>query len=273
MNRTILKSLLVVVATMFVTERAFAWANVGHAVIAHKAEELLKPEVREKCYHYLHASLAFHASWMDQYRSIEGYTECDLWHSTNIDAKYKVVVGKKTTGAYHIERIRKEMAGGAYKTMPDSLVKINLQYLIHMIGDHHCPVHVRWSSKEHPAFKYNLKRKGKKYGYHSFWDGSPGYKRKGWTCERYSEVMGVLPKGKAKKVQKGSGYDWTQETADVSRYCFTVIPKDTEVTKLSKETVETVHQIVDKQMLYAAYRLAGVLNDIFEDKEYKTGKK
>ena len=107
----------------------------------------------------------------------------------------------------------------------------------------------------------------------SFWDGSPGLKRKGWTCEKYSEVMGVLPKGKAKKVQKGSGYDWTQETADVSRYCFTVIPKDTEVTKLSKETVETVHQIVDKQMLYAAYRLAGVLNDIFEDKEYKTGKK
>ena len=85
--------------------------------------------------------------------------------------------------------------------------------------------------------------------------------------------MGVLPKGKAKKVQKGTGYDWTQETADVSRYCFTVIPKDTEVTKLSKERVETVHQIVDKQMLYAAYRLAGVLNDIFEDKEYKTGKK
>jgi hypothetical protein len=42
---------------------------------------------------------------------------------------------------------------------------------------------------------------------------------------------------------------------------------------LSKETIETVHQIVDKQMLYAAYRLAGVLNDIFTDKEYKTGKK
>ena len=157
--------------------------------------------------------------------------------------------------------------------MSDSLVKINLQYLIHMIGDHHCPVHVRWNRKEHPAFSYSLKRKGKKYGYHSFWDGSPGFKRKGWTCEKYSEVMGVLPKGKAKKVQKGSGYDWTQETADVSRYCFTVMPKDTEVTKLSKDEVETVHQIVDKQMLYAAYRLAGVLNDIFEDKEYKTGKK
>ena len=254
-------------------ERAFAWANVGHAVIAHKAEELLKPEVREKCYYYLRSSLAYQASWMDQYRSIEGYTECDLWHSTNIDANYKVVKGKPTTGAYHIERIRKEMAGGAYKTMPDSLVKINLQYLIHMIGDHHCPVHVRWSRKEHPAFHYSLKNKGKSRGYHSFWDGSPGFRRKGWTCEKYSEVLGVLPKGKAKKVQKGTGYDWTQETADVARYCFTVMPKGTEISKMTKDEVATVHQIVDKQMLYAAYRLAGVLNDIFEDKEYKTGKK
>ena len=66
MNRAFLKSLLVVVATMFITERALAWANVGHAVIAHKAEELLTPEVKEKCYHYLRASLAYHASWMDQ---------------------------------------------------------------------------------------------------------------------------------------------------------------------------------------------------------------
>ena len=265
--------IITLLATICVVPNAFAWSNIGHAVIAYKAEELLSPEVKERCYHYLRASLAFHASWMDQYRSIEGYTECDKWHSTNIDAKYKVVVGKPTTGAYHIERIRKEMAGGAYKTMSDSLVKINLQYLIHMIGDHHCPVHVRWSKKEHPSFHYSLKHKGKNRGYHSFWDGSPGFRRKGWTCEKYSEVIGVLPKGKAKKVQKGSGYDWTQETADVSRYCFTVIPKDTEVTKLSKETVETVHQIVDKQMLYAAYRLAGVLNDIFTDKEYKTGKR
>ena len=171
---------------------------------------------------------------------------------------------KPTTGAYHIERIRKEMANGAYKNMPDSLVKINLQYLIHMIGDHHCPVHVRWSKKEHPAFHYNLKNKGKSRGYHSFWDGSPGFRRKGWTCEKYYENMEPLSKGQAKKVKKGTGYDWTQETADVSRYCFTVMTKDKEINEMTKEEIETVHSIVDKQMLRAAYRLAGVLEEIFK---------
>ena len=250
-------------------EKAMAWTNVGHAVIAYNAEQLLSPEVREKCYHYLRASLPYHASWMDQYRSIEGYTECDLWHSTNIDANFKVVKGKPTTGAYHIERIRKDMANGAYKNMPDSLVKINLQYLIHMIGDHHCPVHVRWSRKEHPSFHYNLLNKGKKRGYHSFWDGSPGFRRRGWTCEKHYANMEILSKGQAKKVQKGTAYDWTQETADVARYCFTIMPKNTEISKLTKEEIATIHQIVDKQMQRAAYRLAGVLNEIFVEKKGK----
>ena len=261
------KKFFIVLATLVAfcgVEKAFAWANVGHAVIAYYAEQLLSPEAQEKCHYYLHSSLAYQASWMDQYRSIEGYTECDLWHSTNIDANYKVVKGKTTTGAYHIERIRKDMANGAYKSMPDSLVKINLQYLIHMIGDHHCPVHVRWNKKEHPAFHYSLKNKGKNRGYHSFWDGSPGFHRKGWTCEKYVANMEPLTKGQAKKVKKGTGYDWTQETADVSRYCCTIMTKDKEITQMTKDEVEIVQNIVDKQMQRAAYRLAHVIEEIFK---------
>ena len=130
MKTKILKIALVAVA-LFIGGRALAWENIGHAVIAYNAERLLDPEVKAKCRHYLKASIPFYATWMDQARSIEPYTVCDKWHSTNIDAKYKVVVGSPTTGAYHIERIRKEMANGAYKTMPDSLVKINLQYLMY----------------------------------------------------------------------------------------------------------------------------------------------
>ena len=264
MNKKLFKLLLLFVATI-ATQSVWAWGGFGHSAIAYAAEQLVEPEVRQKCRQYLGTTITYQASWMDAYRSIKPYTECDNWHSTNIDAKGKVVKGLYTTGAYHIERIRKEMGGGKYKQLPDSLVKINLQYLIHMIGDHHCPVHVRWNRKEHPAFSYSLKRKGKKYGYHSFWDGSPGFKRKGWTCEKYSEVMGLLPKGKAKKVQKGDGYTWTQETANVARKCFNLTPVGTDVAKLSKEERAAIHNVVDRQVMLAAYRLAGVLNEIFKE--------
>ena len=262
--------IIIALVSLFGVQRVKAWGGVGHAIIGYKAEEILSDEVKEKCYHYLRASITYHSSWMDQYRSIEPYTVCDKWHSTNIDANCKVVVGSPTTGAYHIERIRKEMINGGYKNMPDSLVKINLQYLIHMIGDHHCPVHVRWNKDEHPEYVYNLRGKGRPFRWHAFWDSAYSRKRKGWNCEKFSAHLGTLPKSKVKKIQKGTGYDWTQETADVSRYCCKVLPKDTEITTLSDEKIATIHQIVDKQLLYAAYRLAGVLTEIFgEEKSRK----
>ena len=265
MKTKILKIALVAVA-LFIGGRALAWENIGHAVIAYNAERLLDPEVKAKCRHYLKASIPFYATWMDQARSIEPYTICDKWHSTNIDAKYKVVVGSPTTGAYHIERIRKEMANGAYKTMPDSLVKINLQYLIHMVGDHHCPVHVRWNKEEHPQFHYNLQHNGKKLHTHGFWDGAIAFKRRDWRAEKHFEHMQKLSPKQAKKMQKGTAYDWTQETADVWRkHCFYAMPAGTDRAKMSSEDVATVHAIVDKQVQRAAYRLAGVLTEIFKE--------
>ena len=202
---------------MSVATEALAWGGVGHSAIAYAAEQLVDPEVKQKVRAYLGTTITYQASWMDAYRSIKPYTACDDWHSTNIDAKGKVVKGLPTTGAYHIERIRKEMGGGKYKQLPDSLVKINIQYLIHMIGDHHCPVHVRWNKESHPQYFYSLKKKGKKQGYHGFWDGSPGTWRKGWTADRYYAQMTKLSPKQAKKVQKGDGYTWTQETANVAR--------------------------------------------------------
>lgn len=265
MERKIQKFLLLAVA-LFVVQSVWAWSGVGHSAIAYAAEQMLRPEVKEKCHHYLGTTVTYQASWMDAYRSIKPYTACDEWHSTNIDTKGKVVKGLSTTGAYHIVRICNEMMGGKYKQMPDSLVKINLQYLIHMIGDHHCLVHVRWNKESHPEMSYSVKRKGKKWGSHGFWDSSPAFKRKGWTCERYYANMQKLSPAEVKRVVKGDGYTWTQETANTARKnCLRLAPPGTETTKYSKEDVAAIHEVVDRQMQLAAYRLAYVLNEIFKE--------
>ncbi len=262
MKQLTLKIALLALAFSAATE-AFAWGGIGHSAIAYAAEQLVEPEVRQKCRQYLGTTITYQASWMDAYRSIKPYTACDEWHSTNIDAKGKVMKGLSTTGAYHIERIRKEMGGGKYKQMPDSLVKINIQYLIHMIGDHHCPVHVRWNKESHPQYFYSLKKKGQKLGYHGFWDSSPGTWRKGWTADKFYAKMTLLTPKQAKKAQKGTGYDWTQETANTARIGFELTPKGTDIAKLSKEDRKAIHELVDRQIQLGAYRLAGVLNEIF----------
>ena len=133
-----------------------------------------------------------------------------------------------------------------------------------MIGDHHCPGHIRWNKESHPHHFFSLKKKGKKFSTHRFWDGSPGFARKGWHCEKYYDSFTPLSKGQVKKVQKGTGYDWTQETAGVSRTCFSLLPEGTDVAKLSKEDIAAVHEIVDQQLQRGAYRLAYVIEEIFK---------
>lgn len=133
-----------------------------------------------------------------------------------------------------------------------------------MIGDHHCPGHIRWDKEAYPHHFYNLKRKGKRFSTHRFWDSSPGFHRKGWHCEVYYDNFTPFSKGQIKKVQKGTGYDWTQETAGVSEQCYSLFAEGTEIAKLSEEQIDEVHAIVDKQLHRAAYRLAFVIEEIFK---------
>lgn len=46
---------------------------------------------------------------------------------------------------YHIIRIQKKMK--KYNKMQDSLVRDNLKYLIHLVGDMHCPSHTRYEDQ------------------------------------------------------------------------------------------------------------------------------
>lgn len=262
MKRSIFKSLLLL-AVLFSAERAFAWGRVGHTAIGYTAEQFLTPEAKEKCRHYLRSSLAFNASLMDDLRSIEEYAICDKWHSSNVDANGKCIEGREGTAAFQIERIRKDMKD--YKSMPDSLVRINLVYLIHMVGDAHCPVHVRWNKQERPEYFYSLKLNGKKRSYHGFWDGAVNHSRR-WTAERYFEEFPRIAPKKVAKLVKGTAYQWTTETAGVAKKCFKLTPAGTEVStkQIDKYTLEEVHRIADRQCVVAAHRLAAILNDIFK---------
>ena len=259
-------SLLIIalVATVGV-QRAMAWGGFGHASIAYVAEQHLTPKAKAECRCYLKHTLPFYASWMDHWRAVPPFQKTNSWHGFSATSDGQVDWSKGNGKAMgQVQNILKTMGNGQYLNLPDSLVRHNLLILVHALPDMHCPVHVGFSKKDYPEYRYSLRRKGKPYKMHSFWDDSPGFQRKGWTCEKYYENMEPLSKGQAKKVKKGTGYDWTQETADVSRYCFTIMTKDKEISKMTKEEVETVHSIVDKQMQRAAYRLAGVLEEIFK---------
>ena len=137
-----------------------------------------------------------------------------------------------------------------------------------MIGDHHCPVHVRWNKESHPHYFYSLKRKGKKQGYHGFWDGSPGYKRKGWTYEKYAaEVDKITAKQEKKIIKKGNLDHWGRDIIKNGHRAYAITYADKELTKLTAEESAEVLALADEMAMKAAYRLAWVLNQIFVEKK------
>ena len=255
--------MLVLVALCGVRQAA-AWNGFGHSCAAYIAEQHLTPEAKAKCEKYLEHSFVFYASWMDQWRYIDPYKETSGWHVIYVDDKWNLDVEKQKYAEYQTERIWKEMKN--YKNLPDSLVRQNLIYLIHMVPDFHCPVHTFFRSKSvHMDRRYTIFNKGKKFSNHTFWDRSPGFKREKWTMERYAKEVDVLSPKQVKKYQKGNVLKWAQDAVKQSERVYSITPADTEITELSEAQVAEIYKLSDEMILKGAYRLAYIINDIFKE--------
>ena len=245
---------------------ASAWGGFGHGSIAYMAEQHLTPEAKAKCNYYLKHSLPYYASWMDSWRAVPPYNKSGA-HSFRANADGTVDwEGGNGRVIGNVNRIYNSMKDGKYKKMPDSLVNINLKILVHAVPDMHCPVHVGFPKKEYPHYKYSLLRRGKKLSYHTFWDGSPGFARKGWDYERYrKEVDNATPKQIKKIIKKGNINAWGEDIIRQAHRSYRITPVDTETTKMSAEQKAEVWALADEMALKGAHRLAYILNEIFKE--------
>ena len=255
---------IVAVFALFSTGRAVAWNGYGHSCAAYIAEQHLTPEAKAKCEQYLQHSFVFYASWMDQWRYIDPYKETNSWHVIYVEDEGWTLEASRTKSAhYQTERIWKEMKN--YKNLPDSLVRQNLIYLIHMVPDFHCPVHTFFRKGCYAERKYTLKEKGKNFSLHTFWDRSAGFKRSTWTMEKYAKEVDVISPKEAKKYQKGTPTKWANDAVRQANRVYDITPADTEITEISKEQTAEIHALSDEMILKGAYHLAYIVNDIFKE--------
>lgn len=262
MKRKVLLAIAVVAATVSATMKVQAWGGVGHNAIAYIAEKHLTLEAREKCLHYLKHTPAYYATWQDLWRFTDPYKEINYWHTSKVDANNNPIENNGRAAHIQIERIRKEMKN--WRSLDDSTIVVNLKLLIHMVGDMHCPSHTGYPDQ--PAYKgYNLYRSGKKTGFHTFWDASPGYLHKGWTCEDFHRNLDKMKPKKIAKMVKGTAEDWARQNGEEMREVYTLIPHNAEYTALPERDRKRAVEICEQQMLRGAYRLAYVLNEIFEE--------
>ncbi len=270
MRNKLLTLALVVVALLSVGS-AYAWDASGHGTIAHIADRHLTPKARKMCSKYLGHSLAYYASWLDQWRYSHEYHHTARWHAVGIKdgefvpgqvagdiADFLAPLTPDDHGVARMEQMLAQLED--YRNMTDSAVTVNLKCIIHMVGDMHCPGHVFYYGLK----QYEMTEGGEPIRFHGFIDKSFGRFNEGKTSDIFYKTNCRLTKEEIAALQQGSMADWVKENESLFKECYTLLSPTVDYTQLPERNKFRLKVITDELRVMAGYRLAYVMNQIFK---------
>lgn len=268
LKRTAISLILVLMALPL-----FSWNGRIHATIAHIAENHMTPKAKKAVSEILDGrSIIYYASWLDQYRQemlIEYTTEegkikrGTIPHVIKVGLDGKIIVKDNTEGISIINKSIENLKD--YKNVDDSTRIASLQCIIHLVGDMHCPGHVRYADydKNSAYKKYDKTKvvyKKKITTMHNIWDSKVVDELTPGGVGDLAYLIDRLSKKEIKEIQKGTPEEWGQEIADDSKHLWYICDGDKITKKYFLENRDFAYRQIEK----AGLRLAKVLNDLFK---------
>lgn len=252
--------LYTVLVTLAFSVSAFGWGSRGHDAVARIAELNLNPQTRQIVEGYLDGrSIVYYASWPDRIRFDHEYQleYAGFAHTASYDAECRHAPVQGTPDAVlQISGIMENLGNGRYRNMPDSMVVVAIRYLTHAVGDMHCPGHCKVEGRES---NFRITHGGAKLRMHTFWDDMPE-RAHSWGYLEYGHQLSRLSPERAAEVVRGSVKDWGEDAAMESAAVYECVEDGGE---LGKPYVVRFTPVMDDLITKAGYRLAHVLNTIF----------
>ncbi len=239
------------------SQTAMGWGRVGHDAVAYIAECNLTKKAKKNIEKYLNHSIVYYASWMDDYRATPTYKHTTKWHTAAVDDDF-----------YYTDAVRKPEGDAVcelenairllenYKNLDDSTVAVNLKYVIHLVGDMHCPSHVRYPG----ISNYNITINNKDLSYHSVWDSYIIESNHKWYYTEWQQQLDRCSKKEKKALAAGTPRDWFHENAVNCRVIYDWAPKGS---VQGRDFLNQAGPLAESQILKAGYRLARILNELF----------
>lgn len=258
------KIALIVLAALMACGTASGWGREGHEVIAKIAENNLQPSARKTIEKYLgDHSIVYFAKWMDEYRHTKEYGFTTAWHVAVVDENLEYApVRAKGDAIYGIKQAVEVLKN--YKEQTDSTVCVNLKYLIHLVGDMHCPAHIYYTGRNQ-NFKVDfgdghyLKPK-ETMSFHSVWDYAVIQSSRIWSVTEYAQELDRKSRKEIKAITAGTPEQWFHDNA---KRCIVQFDMAGPGDAILQDFVNEALPLIETQMLYAGYRLAAVLNELF----------
>lgn len=169
--------------------------------MAYIAECNLSPKAQRIAEKYLGHSIVYFSSWMDDYRRSPGYEHTTYWHMAPVDERM-----------YYTDEVRSSRGDAVcelenaigllknYRQLDDSTVAANLRYVIHLVGDMHCPAHVDYPGVE---LWYDVSFNGKKRSYHSVWDSGIIEASRKWHYVEWQQQLDRCTRRQKREIMAG----------------------------------------------------------------------
>jgi hypothetical protein len=269
--------LILCTAVLLACGTSYGWDRRAHATVAKIAENHLTPNAKAYLDKYLNGkSIVYYASYADDFKpellvdlgyqpsnakrkvtfphTFEANEDCSVYRGMRKGDKF---VKNCIAFADHYAAELK----ANHSTMNDSLRVLSIAMLVHWLGDMHSPSHIRYPDDQ-TIGNYEVTYGGKPLKkYHSLWDGIVFGALFPWGFSDCALLLDTYSPQEIAEMTKGDIYDWGKDSATVSR----------PVHEYKEGAVIDAHDyrnrfasLAEMQICKAGYRLAKILNDIFE---------
>jgi hypothetical protein len=267
------RRLIIAILTLLcLSQNGWGW-GFAHKVVARIAEKHLTPKAAQAMERYFDSSIVDYSLWLDKHRNDPEIAALNINHMGMCNEDFSCDAVIKESGNLEPSLVACYERLKSYKELPDSVVHLELKILIHLVGDMHCPSHFyaydmpKWTKSTKYRSKYGwfkLTYNGKEMTYHSLWDYSLNHAHPefGQEVELFVEDLDKNVSRKcARQMVKGSVYDWAKER---NIRCKPIYDWAKPGDVLDDSFFKEHGALADEMVLKAGYRLAHLLNQLFD---------
>lgn len=286
------KLILFTASMMMFSLSMSAWGPAGHTAVAFIAEDHLTPKAKKMLHEYLNGipisaistdadlyrgdwtfDMGFMPNNPEKARKIvasrfDNSLPANIapWpHTFAVDRSRKPVRSHNIKGEYvenilfQVKRVSKLLIEEADTMDPEDRYRY-IALIVHWLGDMHCPGHIEYRCTPRVKTHFNVIYNDREISYHRYWDGSliGGF---GWSASELARIADTATKSEFNQIVSGDIYDWAQQCSTDCWVAFEVVKSGD---KIDDKFSISMRPLLLQQIRNGGYRLAAVLNDIFQ---------
>jgi hypothetical protein len=241
------------------------WGMTGHRVVGEVADRYLTSKARKAIKEILgDESLAMASNWADFIKSDTSYNYLNPWHYINLKGGLShdevLNILKPDTGINLYAKLNFVVRELKNKNLEKDKKIVYLRLLIHFVGDLHQPLHVGGRAEDLGGNRVRVIWFNDSTNLHSLWDDKlPEYQKLSYT--EWTNAISHTTKAQRSAWQKDPVAEWFYESYQIAQSIYAEIKQSNQ--RLSYRYNFDHLETINRQLLKAGVRLAGLLNEIF----------